>query len=192
MKTAMGLTPASTALSSRTNFPYPEVNALMPREGLGFYCRMSADRRFGLPETIKALTAVGVAWHQRYPNGPRMIISDISKQGGGKLCFGNGRCHKSHQLGLDIDIRPVRTDTGEGPVTHNDPAYSQSRTRDLINLILNNTVLPVKDIAFCDRGITGPAIRRWDGHHDHLHVRFCAPGYFLSKVSSRYKGCVQV
>ncbi len=171
MKRVLGLSSGS----SSSNSPYPVVNAFMPKEGTGFYCRMNKSRRWALPETIKALTQIGNRWSSKHPFGPRIIISDISKQGGGPLCFNNGRCHTSHQVGLDVDIRPIRKDMNDSSrkLCYKDSSYSSELTRELIDIIRNNGVLKVKNIAFLDPSI--PNLSRWKRHGCHLHVRFCMP-----------------
>ena len=167
--------------------PYPYVNSLMPEEGIGFYCRMPASRRWALPETVAALKQIGRTWFMAHPSGPPFVISDISKHGGGKLCFSNGRCHKSHTLGLDLDMRLIRNDgkrTDQG-MDYNSPHYSRKLTRQLIGIIRNNGLLTVMNVAFLDPYITDMKLSRWSGHGDHLHVRFCMPKKYRSVMDIR-------
>jgi len=163
--------------SPLTGGQHPEVNALMPKQGVGFYCRMPDQRRWALPETVMALTAAAARWFVKYPNGPRIVISDLSKKGGGPFSP-----HKSHQYGLDVDIRLVRKDDKDtsGGLTCAAADYSRERTRELITLLRGNGVVGVKDIGFCDRGVTFPDFKLspWSGHHNHLHVRFCLPAHY--------------
>lgn len=179
--------PTSTASShSKPVGPYPVVNTLMPKQGPGFYCRMSESRRWGLPETIEALQEIGSVWYMTHSIGPRIIISDISKRGGGKLCFSNGNCHTSHQIGLDVDIRTMRNDgkdTLPSAVSYNSKNYSLKLTRQLIELIRNNGILKIKTIGFLDPRI--PNLSRWSGHSKHLHVRFCMPKKYQSVIDLR-------
>lgn len=154
--------------------PHPEVNTLMPKQGVGFYCRKDAAMRWGVPEMVMALTTVAARWFVRFPHGPRIVISDLSKRGGGWLSP-----HKSHQVGLDVDIGLVRNDGKEGgAVTYKTGNYSRERTRHLVESILANGVLPVKTLAFNDPAIQHPKVVRWSGHDDHLHVRFCVPAHY--------------
>ncbi len=91
--------------------PYPRVNTPLPRSGPGFISSAPTSSQFGLPETIQALQSIGAAWQRAHPNGPVMNIRDISFQGGGPMPG-----HKSHRLGVDMDIRPMRNDGKQGPV----------------------------------------------------------------------------
>ncbi len=108
-------------------------------------------------------------------------VGDISKPGGGKF-----PPHKSHQKGLDVDIRPIRKDCKQKPVRVDDEQYDRSRTVLLILLFLR--LCEVDIIGFQDdidklveeaRKTAGEEaskmirekVRPWDGHRDHLHIR---------------------
>jgi Penicillin-insensitive murein endopeptidase len=151
-----------------TVLPQPAVNTQLPAAGPGFYARSLLARRFGQPDTIRALQAIGAAWQRAHPSGPRIGIGDISFHGGGPM-----PPHKSHQNGLDVDIRPVRNDGQEQAVRHDLPSYSRSLTQELVDRVRANGVLAVQYIFFNDPAIRG--VRPWPGHDDHLHVRF-SPG----------------
>ena len=157
--------PAAPSAPAR---PRPEVNALLPASGPGFYAYAAAARRYGRPETIQVLLAVAAAWQQLYPSGPRIGIGSISLDGGGPM-----PPHRTHQDGLDVDFRPVRGDGREAPVTWRDGAYSRAATQRLVDLLLGNRVLGVQRILFNDPAVTG--VRAFLGHDDHLHVRLLPP-----------------
>ena len=84
------------------------VNALLPKSGLGFYSYSDQSKQFGLPETIAAIKAIGNIWNQAYPKGPRIGVGEISLKHGGKISG-----HSSHQAGLDIDMRAMPSDGKE-------------------------------------------------------------------------------
>lgn len=64
-------------------------------------CRQRANRNFGTDMTIEMLTNAA----RSVNNGQsKIVIANISKQGGGRLCNPSGSCHASHQTGLDVDI----------------------------------------------------------------------------------------
>jgi hypothetical protein len=158
--------------------PLPEVNSLMPEEGVGFYVReQSAKRRYGLPETIRALIQIGALWASAIaPTGqqrPPIRIADISKRGGGRL-----PPHGSHRIGIDVDIGLVRSDSKRSSVNFstNKKFYDLDGTQLLVNLIRNNGVLQAHRIWFADRKITN--VDHDDKHFDHLHVRFCIPAQY--------------
>ena len=146
----------------------PKVNTPLPQSGAGFYSYKPAPQQYGLPETIHALQAIGSAWQKGYPQGPRIGIGDISLRGGGPM-----RDHKSHQKGVDVDVRLFRTDGREEPTRYQFPEYSRAMTQELINLIRANGILAVRYIFFNDPRATG--VKPWPNHDNHLHVRFIAP-----------------
>ena len=151
-----------------TGLANPNVNVPLPRSGAGFYSYKPAPQQYGLPETIHALQAIGSVWQKGYPQGPRIGIGDISLRGGGPM-----RDHKSHQKGVDVDVRLFRTDGREEPTRYQLPEYSRAMTQELINLIRANGILGVRYIFFNDPGATG--VQPWPNHDNHLHVRFIAP-----------------
>jgi len=166
-----------------------EINTTLPAEGVGYRTSKSKSHQFGLPETIKALEAIGRAWHWLHWDEAWLMIGDISLKSGGKF-----DPQVSHRVGLDVDIRAVRRFNPQHPGKWHDPVtirdtenYSQPLTQDLVDIIWNNGVLKVKMILFDDESIVG--VKKDGDHDDHLHVRFCAPPYFASKVDSRYKDC---
>jgi murein endopeptidase len=122
-----------------------------------------------LRETIQALQAIGAAWNRAHPAGPKIGVGEISQRGGGKISG-----HASHQLGVDVDLRLLRNDGQNQPVTRFESKFSLALTQELINLIHGNGVLRVRYIFFNDPRATG--VSCWPNHDNHLHVKFCAPG----------------
>ncbi|HEY3040101.1 MAG TPA: penicillin-insensitive murein endopeptidase [Pyrinomonadaceae bacterium] len=179
---------------------YPEVNTPMPLSGPGFIRQKDEGRSFGLPETISALTGIAAAWHRLHPQGPRIGIRDISRQGGGKLSP-----HKSHQVGLDVDLMLEDGKASwyrkKGPKVNNrykwelNSTYSRALTAELARLILEHPKggLKIKFILFDDPQIRSVStkVKKDDTslHLDHLHVRFCAPAYFAAKVDRKFTNC---
>ena len=175
--------------------PYPEVNTLLPPSGPGFIRRQKEERSFGLPETIRALVEIAAAWNKAHPQGPRIVISDISPPGGS---LGRFEPHSSHRVGLDVDLNleggNASWQNKKGAKVDNrwhwvdNPTYSRSLTMELARLIVDHPKggLKVKFILFDDPEVWKVSSKvRMDKnspHRDHLHVRFCAPPYFYSKV----------
>lgn len=155
------------APASAASGPYPQVSVHL-NGGLGLHGYGRPERRFGHALAVLALITTGVNWFSRHQQGPRIGIGDISKLGGGLL-----PPHKSHQKGVDVDIRLMRNDGGEARTTYQSQTYSRSLTQELVNLILNNGVMPVEFILFNDPQVTG--VRPWPSHDNHLHVRFRLP-----------------
>lgn len=131
----------------------------LPASGTGFYGYYGANRRWGTPAMVYGLMRVGQAWAG---NGARMGVGDISYKNGGPISG-----HASHQRGVDADLRPVRKDGGESPVTIHQSAYSRTLTSRLLRLIRQH--LPVRLIFFNDSAIAG--VQHWPNHANHFHVR---------------------
>lgn len=85
--------------------------------------------------------------------------------------------HASHDVGLDIDLWPVRTDSAQctaGRITWQSSTYDRAATRRLATEIRAAAPGHVRLIFFNDptlinEGLTVP----FDNHDDHLHVRYC-------------------
>jgi hypothetical protein len=156
------------------------VDTELPRAGVGFYSYhpKNPERQYGTADTIGALRAIGQAWASRRPSGPRIGIGDISFRGGGKMSP-----HVSHDKGVDADLRLVRADGKEAPVTYRDAAYSRELTQALVDTIRANGVLAVKYIFFNDPAVKG--VQPWKGHDDHLHVRFLPGGATVAPAPKR-------
>ncbi|MET7696182.1 penicillin-insensitive murein endopeptidase [Streptomyces sp. NPDC005485] len=143
----------------------PAVSFQLPASGPGFRASGRPAHRFGRPETGRALLAVAAAWSRAHPKGPVLDIRDLSRSGGGPLPG-----HVSHRLGFDVDIRPVKSNGRQGPLSWRRPGYSRALTQELVDLLRGNQVLPVHAIFFNDPEVRG--VRPLKGHDNHLHVRF--------------------
>ena len=153
------------------------ISAQLPATGLGFRAVGDRNRQFGRAETIRALLATAAAWQRAHPRGPRLRIAEIGTIGGGPI---DG--HRSHRLGLDADIAPIRADGREEPVLWWQPVYSQALTQELVTLLRNNGTLPVHMVFFNDPGLRG--VQRQDRHDNHLHVRFRPPSATVRAVTT--------
>jgi hypothetical protein len=166
--------PASTPASSgscRTTIP--QVNTLMPESAPGLEAKKPESHRFGLPETIAALTEIGRRWQAAHPSGPLVRIRDISRCGGGKF-----PPHDSHRMGIDVDIGLMRNDGRTAAVNHRmQPSkYSQELTQEMVDTIRANGLLGVHRIWFSDKGVRN--VTHDTSHNDHVHVRFCLPAHY--------------
>ncbi|XUL90592.1 penicillin-insensitive murein endopeptidase [Streptomyces galilaeus] len=153
----------------------PAISCQLPEYGPGFRVTGRPTHRFGRPETARALLAVAAAWHRAHPQGPVLDIRDLGRSGGGPL---TGRA--SHRLGLEADLRPVKSDRRQGPTNWRRPSYSRALTQELVGLLRNNGVLPVHAIFFNDPEIHG--VQPLENHDNHLHVRFAPPSSPSSKA----------
>jgi penicillin-insensitive murein DD-endopeptidase len=134
-------------------------------EGFTTYNRANngADQ-YGTEKTIQRIVEIGRRWAV-FCAVP-FAVGDISRKGGGVL-----PPHKSHQRGVDLDLRPLRTDGQNLPITYLDAGYSRDRTRELVKLI--REVEPRAIIYFNDSVLIREKLtQHLTGHHNHLHVRF--------------------
>ena len=73
---------------------------------------------------------------------------------------------------MDFDVGPLRTDGKEQGVVYQDGVYSRDRTKELIELFINNGIAPVNVIFFNDPHIGIGKVHPWPNHDNHFHVRF--------------------
>lgn len=141
------------------------VDTLLPKEGLGYKTYSREDGRWGTVSTINALKDIAKMWHTKHPDTP-IYIGDISRKGGGDF-----PPHKSHKTGIDVDIRPFRSDNKDLPVTWRDKAYDQKKTKELIELIRSSyrtKLILFNDPKLIEKGLC----TSWANHDNHLHIRF--------------------
>jgi len=148
---------------------------------------------FGSSETVRALRAAASAVRAEYP-GSELLVGDISRARGGYL-----RPHRSHQLGVDVDLGYFYLPPSKWYQKANADNLDRPRTWALLKaLIAEGSV----EYVFMDRGIQallrdyaqslGEApewldslfesrarrdtlFRHARGHATHLHVRFLDP-----------------
>jgi hypothetical protein len=137
--------------------------APLPQSGtVGYYTYAVGRKQWGTVKTIESLKSVAQQFSTKKP-GVKIGIGDMSFRLGGKMSP-----HDSHQNGKNVDIRPLRTDGAESPVTIDDAAYSRDDTKILAELLFADT--NVKSILFNDNKV--PGVTFYKGHHNHLHVSF--------------------
>jgi hypothetical protein len=146
-----------------------DVNVLLPASGPGFVTnnRGNDQFQFGQQSSIDAAEAVGAAWNELHPDKP-FSIGQISKSGGGTM-----PPHKSHKLGVDIDVRPMRKDGANAPVEITQSQYDRELTTELIDLWWRKA--PVQNVFFNDQTVISAALSQFvNGHGNHFHVRLRA------------------
>lgn len=139
-------------------------------DGIGYHSYVNRSRQYACPKMIECLQNVGLMFFLE--TGIEFGVGDISKQGGGKF-----PPHKSHQQGVDVDIRPIRKDCAQKGVKVGDKQYDRELTALLVYLfymLCDVSVIGFQDPTlerevewFMGRSI----IRPWMGHANHLHVR---------------------
>lgn len=115
--------------------------------------------QYAHPLMITAVLRVACEWQSI--DNRRFGVGDISLPGGI-----NTPDHGGHKSGLNVDIRPLRKDGREEPVTWSSQHYDQDGTRKLIHLF--RVFAPVLNILFNDPGI--PFLLMADKHNDHFHL----------------------
>jgi V8-like Glu-specific endopeptidase len=140
--------------------PFPAVDTQLPIEGTGYYSYSQfREKQFGLTETIEAIKKIGELWFASHRTGPVIGIGNISKKGGGPV-----PPHSSHQTGLDVDFRLLRTDGARIGITFHHPNYSRTRTQALVNTIKSNPILKVKLILCNDNKLgSSVCVMQWTG-----------------------------
>jgi hypothetical protein len=103
-------------------------------------------------------------------NGP-VPLGDASFEHGGDIPG-----HASHEVGLDIDIWPVRTDSAQctaGRITWQYSTYDRAATRALVQAIRATAAGHVALIYFNDPVLIGEGLTtQYPNHDNHLHVRY--------------------
>ncbi len=190
---------AETAPSSHGSYAKGCIGGAiaLPETGPGWQAmRLSRNRNWGHPQTIAfierlAVKAQGIGW-------PGLYIGDISQPRGGPMRSG----HRSHQIGLDIDIwlrrpsgkrlsRKAREKVGSPIVTTSSGlGVNRNWTRqhhDVLKAAASDTAVArifvhaaIKQ-KMCVTEPDGPGrawlrkIRPWYGHNAHFHVRLKCP-----------------
>ena len=147
------------------------VDVLLPINGPGFVTNNRGNNQFqfGQQSTIDAAIRVAASWNEKHSNRP-FSIGQISKKGGGPM-----PPHKSHQLGVDVDVRPMRKDGENAPVTITDSQFDRESTTELIKLWWR--LAPTQAVFFNDQSAIDAGLSRFvNGHHNHFHVRLRMKG----------------
>ena len=149
-----------------------DINTQLQERGVGFVTSNRGEHgefQFGQQSSIDAALRVAAAWDGLHADRP-FSIGQISKQGGGKF-----PPHGSHRLGVDIDVRPMRTDGKNKEVTIADAEYDRALTTELIRLWWEKA--PVQLVFFNDSTVIAAGLSRFhDNHHHHFHVRLRMKG----------------
>jgi len=148
------------------------IDTQLPESGTGFVTNnrgANGEFQFGQQSSIDTAVAVGAAWNGLHSDRP-FSIGQISKKGGGPF-----PPHKSHRLGVDIDVRPMRKDGQNEHVTIDDAEYDRALTTELIELWWKKA--PVQAVFFNDPTVIAARLSQFvDGHGNHFHVRLRMKG----------------
>jgi len=126
-------------------------------------------RLYGNERTIRTILSVTRAYRAAHPHAPRVVVGDISREGGGPMDD-----HVSHQNGLDVDVYFPRLDR-----TLRAPTVPDQIDHRLAQDLLDRFVAAGAQMIFVGQstGLRGPAgvVVPWPGHDYHMHVRFPPP-----------------
>lgn len=125
-----------------------------------YYCYAARDRQWGTPATIQSIRTLAA---NLFRVGIVIGVGEISFANGGRM-----PPHASHRRGTDVDIRPQRTNGERVPTNIRESAYSREKTKMVVDELVKDSNLNL--ILFNDNKIEG--VRFWEGHENHLHVRF--------------------
>jgi hypothetical protein len=152
--TMAALSPVALARSPEVLVPY--------RDGFGLYVKSTGSSSlFATPKTLASIQTLARKVAERLDVS--LGIVDMSYEAGGKHPD-----HSSHRRGIDVDIRPLRKDKKDEPVTISDPQYSRELTKSLVGYAYEDP--NVQFILFNDTQI--PRVQYAKNHHHHLHIRF--------------------
>ncbi len=129
----------------------------------------NAPRRLhGNERTIRTIVSVIDAYRVENPRAPRVVVGDISYEGGGAM-----DAHVSHQNGLDVDIYYPRLD-GALRAPSSPEGVDRRLAQDLLDRFLDAGATMV--FVGYRTGLHGPArvVVPYPRHENHMHVRFPA------------------
>ena len=127
--------------------------------------RQLGDRRGDRPARSRGEASFVDAGHGR------VSVGDVSFEHGGNIPL-----HQTHEVGLDVDVRPIRKADNQCTWGTNwrFTTYDRTATRALIKTIRAAAPGHVKLIYFNDPVLIREGLTtHFAGHDDHLHIRYC-------------------
>ena len=143
------------------------------RSGLCDYSVGNGPANWGRAATIAQVEAAGAAIAAA--GYGRVPVGDISFEHGGDIPE-----HATHEIGLDVDLRPMRDNRDQCTWGTNWrlTSYNRTATRELIRAIRAAAPGHVELIYFNDPVLVEEGLTTsYAGHDDHLHVRYCETGH---------------
>lgn len=102
----------------------------------------------------------------------RVPLGDVGFEHGGDIPG-----HASHEVGMDVDVWPIRTDSAQcsaGRITWQSSTYDRAATRRLVQAIRNTAPGHIKLIFFNDPTLVNEGLTTsYPNHDNHLHIRYC-------------------
>lgn len=123
---------------------------------------------WGTGSTIGQIEAAAVRFGGG--NGP-VPLGDVSFEHGGDIPG-----HGTHELGVDVDVWPIRTDSAQcsaGRITWQSSTYDRDATRALVQAIRATAPGQIATIYFNDPTLIREGLTsQYPNHDNHLHVRY--------------------
>lgn len=164
--------------------------------------KITAERwkTWGTRSTIQQLDRLLKRWSELMPNGPPVLVGNLSARKGGPLAP-----HKTHQSGRDVDLSYIAHWNGRDRVTWQHMSadtLDSAATWKLLKLLVREADIEVifvdrvlqrallrhaekhrtirasrlsKWLEVADGGDQRSLVRHVPGHKDHMHVRFACP-----------------
>jgi peptidoglycan hydrolase-like protein with peptidoglycan-binding domain len=150
------------------HYDYPSFSAAA---NLCDYSVGNGKANWGTGAAIGQLEAASKAFAATHQG--RISVGDVSFEHGGNIPL-----HATHEVGLDVDVRPIRD--AENQCTWGTnwrfTSYDRAATRTLIKMVRAAAPGHVKLIYFNDPVLIREGLTTWfSGHDDHLHIRYCEP-----------------
>jgi peptidoglycan hydrolase-like protein with peptidoglycan-binding domain len=148
------------------HYDYPNFSTTM--------CNQDPDNNgladWGTAATIGQLEAAAASFATLGQG--KIPVGDVSFEHGGSIPG-----HNTHQVGMDVDVWPIRTDNGQctaGRITWQSSTYDRAATRQLIQAIRNAAPGHIKVIYWNDPQLISEGLSvQFPNHDNHLHIRYC-------------------
>lgn len=146
------------------HYDYPDLSAN--------FCDQDPDGNGDANWATAAAVAQLEAAAKSFTGHGKLPLGDAGFEHGGDIPG-----HGSHDMGMDIDIWPIRTDSAQcsaGRITWQSPQYDQAATRALAKAVRDAAPGHVKLIFFNDPDLIAEGLTtQFPNHDNHLHVRYC-------------------
>jgi peptidoglycan hydrolase-like protein with peptidoglycan-binding domain len=161
--TADGVVGPTTWRNLIWHYAYPSLAGMCDKDPDG-----NGTANWGTGSTIGQLEAAVARFGSG--NGP-VPLGDVSFEHGGDIPG-----HASHELGVDVDVWPIRTDSAQctaGRITWQSSTYDRAATRALVQAVRATAPGQVALIFFNDPVLIGEGLTSsYPNHDNHLHIRY--------------------
>ncbi len=146
------------------HYDYPSLSGICDKDPDG-----NGTANWGTGGTIGQLEAAVRSFGTA--DGP-VPLGDVSFEHGGDIPG-----HASHEVGMDVDVWPIRTDSAQctaSRITWQSGTYDRAATRRLVQAIRATAPGHIKLIFFNDPTLINEGLTSsYPNHDNHLHIRYC-------------------